>query len=131
MTDRQSFILAHQTARQRAVEAVQSAPEGYRVLIAEPKRSDSQADRFYAICTDLAKSGMEWCGKRRSKEDWKVLLLSAHAKATNEHFELTVGLEGEMVNLRESTTSLSVKRGASLIDYAESFCAMNGIKLKE
>jgi hypothetical protein len=37
------------------------------------------------------------------------------------------GLEGEFVNLRESTALMSKARAASLIEYALAFCAMHGV----
>jgi hypothetical protein len=37
------------------------------------------------------------------------------------------GLEGEFVNVRESTASMSATRLSSLIEYAEAFCAAHNI----
>ena len=36
------FIMAHETARANAIQAVQNAPEGYTVTIAEPNRTLEQ-----------------------------------------------------------------------------------------
>jgi hypothetical protein len=41
------------------------------------------------------------------------------------------GLEGEFVNLRESTALMSIKRGASLIEYTQAFAAEHGVKTME
>jgi hypothetical protein len=49
--------------------------------------------------------------------------------ATNEGSEVVPGLEGEFINLRESTALMSKKRSASLIEYALAFCAMNEVRL--
>ena len=129
---RKLFILAHDQARQLAAEyALRTAPDGWRCEFKEPKRTDGQNERFHAICGDIAKSGIEWAGKRRSAAQWKVLLVSAHAKATGEGFDMVPGIEGEFVNLRESTALMSVKRGASLIEYATSFAMQNGAQLND
>jgi len=40
-------------------------------------------------------------------------------------------LEGEFVNIRESSARMSVRRAASLIEYAIAYCASNGIALTE
>lgn len=117
------FYLVHDTARARATEAVRSAPNGYVVRIEEPKRNGEQNDKFHAICDDLAKSGIQWMGKRRSKDEWKVLLVSGHAVATKQGADMVPGLEGEFVNLRESTASMGIKRMSSLIEYANAFMA--------
>lgn len=125
------LILSHALARSRAVEAVKTAQDGMVVTISEPTRNSSQSAKFHAICEDLAKSELTWCDKKRSAAEWKVLLVSAHAMATNEGSEIVVGLEGELVNVRESTALMSKKRGSSLIDYATAFCAQNGIETGE
>lgn len=125
------FILAHQQARDRACQAIQQAPDGYEVRIKEPTRNLEQNAKFHAICTDLSKSKLQWAGKVRTAEQWKVLLVSGHAVATKEGSELIPGLEGEFINVRESTALMSKRRSSSLIEYALSFCAQNGIETKE
>lgn len=131
MSDRRILVLAHSEARQRAVAAVQSAPHGYRITIEPAKRTDGQNERFHAICGDLAKSGLPWAGKRRTAVEWKVLLVSGHATATREGSEMVPGLEGEFVNIRESTALMSIKRGSSLIEYATAFALSNGVRLND
>lgn len=113
------FILAHDEARRRAVAAVANAPAGYAVVIKKPTRSLEQNDKFHALCRDLA--GTEWAGKPRDAAQWKVLLVSGHAEATKEGHDMVPGLEGEFVNLRESTAQMSKSRGSSLIEYAQAF----------
>lgn len=122
------FHLSHQEARRRALETLQDAPDGFVVTISEPTRNSAQNAKFHALCEDLAKSELTWCDKKRSAAEWKVLLVSAHAVATKEGSEIVVGLEGELVSVRESTALMSKKRGSSLIDYATAFCAQNGIE---
>ena len=41
------------------------------------------------------------------------------------------GIEGEFVNLRESTASMTKARSSSLIEYAMAFCAMHDVKIDE
>lgn len=113
------FILAHQEARKRAMAAVADAPDGHVVRVEAPKRNLEQNAKFHAICSDLA--GKEWMGKPRTAAQWKVLLVSGHAVATKEEAELVPGIEGEFVNLRESTALMSVRRSSSLIEYAQAY----------
>ena len=122
------FYLVHAEARRRAVEAVQTAPDGMVVRISEPNRNVEQNDKFHAICTDLAKSDLQWMGKRRTKEEWKVLLVSGHAVATKQGADMVPGLEGEFVNLRESTASMGIRRMSSLIEYANAFLAAHEVE---
>lgn len=124
------FVLSHAQARQNALDCVRDAPEGYRVTVEPPKRSLDQSARFHAICGDLAKSGLHWAGKPRDAAAWKTLLVSGHAVATKLGAEMVPGLEGEFVNIRESTALMSKARSSSLIEYAQAFCAENGVKLE-
>lgn len=111
------FVLAHAEARRRAIQAVQEAPEGYRVEVSEPKRNGDQNAKFHALCSDIARSGYQWMGKPRTADEWKVLLVSGHAVATKLGAEIVPGLEGEFVNIRESTARMSKGRASSLIEY--------------
>jgi len=123
-------ILAHAEARRRAHAAIDAAPDGEVVTLKPQTRTGEQNAKFHALCSDLAKSPVEWMGKRRSTAQWKVLLVSGHAVATKEGSELVPGLEGEFVNLRESTAAMSKKRGASLIEYTLAFCVDRGVNLE-
>ena len=102
---------------------------GRRMVVThkEETRRDGQNKKFHAICGDLEKSKFPWMGKPRTAAQWKVLLVSGHAVATKEECEMVPGLEGEYINLRESTALMTVRRGASLIEYAIAFCAVNRI----
>ena len=51
--------------------------------------------------------------------------------ATGDSAEMVPGLEGEFVNLRESTALMSIKRGASLIEYSTAFAITNGVELRD
>ena len=125
------FVLAHETARRRCMDAVWDAPDGHRVTLATPTRTSDQNSKFHAIVSDIAKSEHEWFGKPRNAAEWKTLMVSGHAVATKESSEIVPGLEGELVSLRESTALMSKRRGASLIEYVHAYCAMNGIKTNE
>ena len=98
------------------------------VVITPEKRSSEASAKFHAICGQLAKSRILWFGKPRSAADWKVLLVSGHAVATKEGADVIPGLEGEFVNIRESTALMSRSRSASLIDYSLAYCAAKGVE---
>ena len=113
------------------IKSMLAAGHRLTVEIKPEKRTLEQSAKFHAICGDIAKSGMKWAGKTRTAQQWKVLLVSGHTVATKEDSEVVPGLEGEFINIRESTALMSIKRGASLITYTLAFCDMNGIKVKE
>ncbi len=119
-------ILGQGRALDKCAEVLQGG-QTLRLRISKPSRSLDQNARFHALCSDLERSGFAWAGKPRSAEAWKVLLVSGHAVATKQPQDVTLGLENELVNLRESTASMTVARSSSLIEYAQAFCAMNGV----
>lgn len=123
------FILqpAPHPARENCIAAVRNAPVGMCVEIKEPTRNGDQNAKFHALCTDIARSGVEWMGKPRKADEWKVLLVSGHAVATKQGAEMVPGLEGEFVNIRESTARMSVKHASSLIEYTVAWMAAHGV----
>ncbi len=124
------FILAHQQARERAAQYCMDAPEGDFARFGPPQRNLEQNAKFHAICGDVA-SQREFAGKKRPLEAWKVLFISGHAVATKEQAEVVPGLEGEFINIRESSASMSVKRMASLIEYTLAWCSQNAVTLSD
>ncbi|MBK5204342.1 MAG: recombination protein NinB [Polaromonas sp.] len=125
---KQLFRLVHTEARRRAAQCIHDAPDGYMAVISQPTRTLDQNAKFHALCSDIAKAKTAWAGKPRNAAQWKVLLVSGHATATKEGSDMVPGIEGEYVNLRESTAAMSKKRGASLIEYTLAFCVMNDVK---
>ena len=125
MIDKRLFRLTSNEVRQRAIDAIWGAPDGAQVVLSEPTRNAGQSSLFHALCTDLAKSSIQWDGKRRSAQAWKSLMISAHAIATQEGAEVVRGIEGELVNIRESSALMSKKRATSLIEYVTCFIAQH------
>lgn len=130
MSEKRRIVLG-KLSRPAAHRAIDEAPDGNVMTLAEPTRNAEQNAKFHAICGDIAKSGAQWAGKTRTADQWKVLLVSGHATATKEGAEMVPGLEGEFVNIRESTALMSVRRSSSLIEYALAFCAMHGVRLSQ
>jgi hypothetical protein len=125
------FFLRHKEARLNAARfAVEVCPDDWMVTFSEPNRNAEQNARLHAMLGDVA-AQCEWMGKRRTAAQWKVLMVSGHAVATKEGAELVPGLEGEFVNIRESTASMSIKRCASLITYIRAWGDMNGVAWTE
>lgn len=125
------FRFVHEQARRLAAEFCMIAPDGWIARFSENTRTLDQNAKFHAICGDIAKSGIKFAGKKRTDTQWKVLLVSGHSVATNESAEIIPGLENEFVNIRESTALMSVKRGASLIEYSLAWCATNGVRIND
>lgn len=98
---------------------------GHRITLSveEERRSLPQNAKFHALCRDLELARVEWAGKPRCADEWKLLLISGHTVATKAQSEVVPGLEREFVILRESTAHMDKARMSSLIEYAEAFVA--------
>lgn len=129
---KQRFFLRSDDIKRNAARFVWELPADQdHPLVVDIKpmtRSIEQNSKFHAICSDVAKQAT-YAGRKLSPEQWKVLFVSGHAIATKQGADMMPGLEGEFVNLRESTSGMGVARMASLIEYVMAYCAENGIKL--
>lgn len=123
-------INSSNTFRSIIIEAIMNAPVGYFVTVGPRTRTELQNEKFHAMCGDVARQ-VEFNGRMLTLQQWKVLFVSAHAKATGEDYDLEVGLEGELVNLRESTAQMGVKRMASLIEYVQAWASENDVVWSE
>ena len=74
-----TFILSHDTARQRAIEAVKAAPAGYAVVVSPPTRSLDQNARLWASLNDISKQ-VVWHGRKLDSESWKHVFSSSLKK---------------------------------------------------
>lgn len=116
-----------EVARKAICRDVLAAQEGLVVTISEPTRTQEQNALLHPLLTDISKQA-EWMGKKRPMLQWKTIMVSAHAIATGQPAEMVIGIEGEVVNLRESTAAMSKKRFASLVEYVLAWGAMNGVE---
>ena len=98
------------------------------VTIQEKTRSLSQNARLHAMLSDIAKQA-EYLGKKRTIDFWKGLFVSGWMIATGYKAEIIPGLEGEFINIRVSTTTLSKRDLNELMEYIEAWCGVNGVRL--
>ena len=120
------FILAHNLARQRAIDAVGMAPEGYSVTIAEPRRNLDQNARMWAMLSDIS-GQVDWYGKRLTQEDWKHVFSSSLRR-----LDVVPNLDGTgFVALGLSTSRMSVREMSDLIELMFSFGAERGVNWTE
>jgi hypothetical protein len=118
-----TYILAHTEARRRAVQAVQDAPEGHVITIAEPTRSGDQNALLHALIGEIAAT-QEWAGKKRDAEVWKRLLVAAWCRVRGESMEILPALDGHGVDIVPARTSgLSRAECADLITFIEAWQA--------
>lgn len=129
MSEAKRFRLVHATARQNALQAVQTVPDGWVCRISPETRSEAQNRLLHPLLEDISRQ-CEWMGKKRPMLQWKTIMVSAHAIATKEPSEMVIGIEGEVVNLRESTATMSKARFSSLCEYVLAWGAQQGVKFR-
>jgi hypothetical protein len=118
------LVITGDVARNAICRNVLDAPEGYVVKVGPESRSDAQNRMLHPLLTDISKQ-CEWMGKKRTMLQWKTIMVSAHSIATGSPSEMVIGIEGEVVNLRESTAAMSKERFSSLMEYVLAWGAMH------
>jgi hypothetical protein len=128
------YFLVSESVRQSAIRLLLSLPidadKPFVMQIKAKTRSLEQSAKLHAMFGELAIKA-KWNGEQLTPEQWKVLMISAHTIATGEPCKLTVGIEGEMVNLRESSAKMSISRMASCIEYVQAWAAQNNVVFRE
>ncbi|MDO9649794.1 recombination protein NinB [Glaesserella parasuis] len=134
MEHKQKYFLRTEKIKNNALQFVRALPvDEKNPLVVDVKpitRNLEQNAKFHAMCGDIARQ-VQFNGEWLPLEAWKVLLISAHAEATKEGSRLVIGLEGELVNIRESTAEMSVKRKASLIEYTTAWGVSHGVHFND
>jgi len=130
--EKATFLLRSDNIRKNCISAIQQLPANpdkpLVVTISEPTRSLEQNAKLHAMLSDISRQAV-FMGKKRSVEFWKGLFVSGWQIATGQNPEIVPGLEGEFINIRESTARMSVKKLSGVIEYVDAYCAMNSIKL--
>lgn len=114
--------------RRMAADAVHSRPDGHMLVLQEPTRTAAQNSFLHLLFGQIA-SQAQFHGRTLTAIQWKTLMVSAHSIATGIGADMVPGLEGEWVNIRESTAQMGVRRLNSLIEYTLAWCAGNNIKI--
>lgn len=129
--DRQIFPLTSIDWRRRCWQAVKESADTCIVTIAPPTRNKLQNAALHAMLSDIVKAGTLWDNSTHDIEFWKSLVVSGWAIATKAQGEVTKGIEGEIVLIRRSTTTMSKAEMTSLIDYLAAFLDTRGIPRRE
>lgn len=82
------------------------------VKLAHESRSEAQNRHLWPLLQCLA-TQKEYGGQKRSKEEWKIIMISAYK------FEpqgIVIGLNGELVNLNYSTSELTKAQFSEFIE---------------
>jgi len=119
------FRLAHQVARQRAIQAVQNAPEGFVVEVKEPTRSLDQNALMWPLLQELSRQ-VNWYGQHLSDEEWKDVLSASLKKQ-----KVVPGIDGGFVVCGQRTSKMSKAEFSDLIELIYAFGAQHGVNFNE
>jgi hypothetical protein len=123
------FILAHEQARQNALQGVKNAPQGYVVEIRPKTRSLEQNALLHALIQEISKS-VTWAGSLREVDTWKRLLTAAWLRARGEPIEMLPAIDGNGVDIVfRRTADLTIPEMNELIDYIQAWAIDQGVDL--
>lgn len=123
---KRTLILRDDNIKRRGKQAVDEAPFGYHLILKPPTRSLDQNAKLHALFGEAAKKAT-FHGRKLTATQWKVIFISGHAMATNQGADIVAGIEGEFVNIRESSAQMSIERMTSLIEYINAWLADNEV----
>lgn len=129
MAEKRVFKLVHATARRLAVEAVQSAPDGYCVTVSEPTRSLDQNAAMWPILQAFAdqlqwpvNGAMVWM----TPDEWKDVLSAAYKR---ESVRVAMGMDGGVVMLGQRTSKFTKAEFSDWIEFLYATAAARGVIL--
>jgi hypothetical protein len=120
------FRLVHAEARQRAAQAVQSAPAGWIVRITEPTRNLEQNAAMWAMLADVSEQ-VVWYGQKLPAEDWKAIFTASLKRS-----KVVPGIDaGTFVVCGQSTSKMTKADFSDLLEVIQAFGAEHNVTFKD
>lgn len=127
MSEQQTFRLVHATAREGAMRAVKTAPDGYICVVRPPNRSLGQNALLHDALSDIA-SQVEWKGQRFNLETWKRLCMASWIRERGGQLEMIPALDGNGFDIvYERTSKLTVAQMSEFLEWVTAFGVQNGV----
>ncbi len=121
------FTLSNSYWRDKASELIARAPEGYRVTIDAPKRTNDQNEMMWALLADIA-TQCNWHGRKLASDDWKLIFLSG----LRHELRVVPNYAGDgFIPLGFSSSRLSKEDFSNLIELILAYGAKHGVKFNE
>lgn len=124
------FILSHDTARRRAMQAVADAPAGHVVTVKEPTRNLEQNALMWVLLqafSDQLKWPVNGAMVTLAPEEWKDILSAAYKRESQ---RVAMGLDGGMVMLGMRTSKMGKREFAEFIEFINATAAHRGVELE-
>lgn len=113
--------------RERAARWSMQAPIGTRIEFKDPKRSNPQNDRMWAMLTDVA-TQKQHCGRKYTPDQWKVLFM--HGCGREVQFLPSLD-SATFIPWGQSSSDLSTGEMTNLIEFIFAWGAENGVVFHE
>lgn len=125
--DKVVFVLAHDVARMRAIDAVRNAPNGYAVVIQESNRTLDQNAAQWPILAAFSEQ-LQWPVNghhvRMTDQEWKDVLSAGFKK---EQVRLAMGLDGGVVMLGQRTSQFGKKKFSEWLEFLHATAVQRGV----
>lgn len=95
------------------------------VEIKEPTRNLEQNAKLWAMLSEVSRQ-VDWYGRKLTPENWKHVFTASLSKQ-----DVVPGIDGGFVVLGKSTSSMSKREFAELIELIYAFGAERGVKFNE
>lgn len=126
MAEKRTYKLVHTQARRLAVEAVQTAPEGYCVTVSEPTRSLEQNAAQWPYLEGFARQ-KELCingvMQRVTSDDWKDVLTGCW----NGEMRMAA-FDGKVIMLPQRTSTMGKKVFSEWLEFLIAMAAQSGVE---
>lgn len=123
---KRTFILSHQEARRRAIQAVQEAPDGFAVTISEPTRTNEQNAAQWPYLAGFSKQKqlcingeMQWV----TDDDWKDVLTACW----NGEMRMAV-FDGKVIMLPQRTSKMGKKVFSTWMEFLVAMAEQSGVE---
>lgn len=126
MAEKRVFKLVHTTARRGAVEAVQTAPEGYCVTVSEPTRSLEQNAAQWPYLEGFAQQKqlcINGVMQHVTNDDWKDVLTGCWNGETR-----MAAFDGKVIMLPQRTSSMGKKVFSDWLEFLIAMAAQSGVE---
>lgn len=105
---------------------IDRAPDGYRLEISEPRRTDAQNRLLWPLLTTLSVK-LKWHGLTLSPEDWKDVMTAGLKREAR----MVPNMDGNgFVALGMRTSTMTKAEFSELIELIHAFAAREGIELE-
>jgi hypothetical protein len=108
--------------KQKALEAINKAGDGYTVTIEEPKRSLDQNKKMWALLGEVSEQ-VVWHGLKLTPENWKDIFTASLRKQ-----QVVPGIDGSFVVLGASTSKMTKLELSDLIELIYAFGGEKEVK---